>query len=194
VTTNVTKATFLQGYDEYAASLGELDRAKSQHQALCKSLKGRGLSLDELKESYKLHRMDTERREAKFANLSRYMLWLGKPIGYQSDLELDTELVNADDIEAVEKHALAEAYQAGYVSGKTGAGMAFCAFEPGTEAHQQYSLGVEVGTKLYVPKKQKESKPARGRGRPRKEADKGNVHVGDSSERVVNFPSGAAAQ
>lgn len=197
VKSNVTKATFLQAYDEYSSSIGELDRLKSKHQALCKVLKGRGIELDELKDSYKIARMDRDRRETRFGTLAKYMIWLEKPIGYQSDLINDTTLGDEtqEDIEASEKHAMAEAYQAGYAAGKSGAGDAFCSFEPGSECYQQYMLGVQVGSELAKPKKEKSTKPTssdRPRGRPRRDPGLKSETPGDPSVQSHTWAAGEA--
>ena len=203
---NVTKATFLQFYDEFASSMGEMDRVKSAHATICKRAKSAGINVDELKVSYKLCRQDRAKREANLADRIKYMQWLEKPLGYQGAFDVQIDTPTQDDIEAAEKHAVAEAYQDGYAAGKAGSGTAFCPFDAGSELYQQYMLGVSVGKEVHdkaaalkKPKAAKSGGTGRGRGRPRKGAapapqDAGlqDGAVGDSSVRSVDFSTATA--
>jgi len=201
-TPNVTRSTFIEFYDRYLAATIVMERANAEMRATKRAAKAAGIDVKELITSYKLALQDRDTRDEAFDTRRRYMSWLGKPLGSQGELDLSTGAGESpEDLAAAEKLALAEAYQSGYVAGKSGAGGAFCTFDAGTEAHQQYMLGVSVGTQmhetLHPPGEKKAERIGgivvkRGRGRPRKDAGFQNQSVGDSSVVSIDFGNQAA--
>jgi hypothetical protein len=189
-TSNVTKATFLEFYDKFVAATIEAARTNAGLKAVKKAAKAAGIDVKELATAYKLSQQDRDTRDAAFDTRRRYMDWLGRPLGTQGEFDLSTGSGDSpEDQAAAERHAIAEAYESGYVSGKLGAGSAFCPFDAGTEAHQQYMLGVKVGEEIHSATKTVKVKAER---KPRGRKGLQNETAGDSSVVSIDFGRAAA--
>ena len=187
---NVTKATFLEFYDKFVAATIGVARANARLKDVKRAAKAAGVDVKELVAAYKLSQQDRDARDEAFDTRRRYMAWLGRPLGTQGEFDLSTGAGESpDDIAAGERHALAEAYESGYVSGKLGAGSAFCPFDAGTEAHQQYMLGVRIGEEIHGATKTVKVKAER---KPRGRKGLQNETTGDSSVVSIDFGRAAA--
>jgi len=148
---NLTKATFLEFYDKYSSSMTEQARLKSAHGTLLKQAKGAGVDLDELKLAYKQSSLDPAEIALHEEERRRYRLWLKRPVGFQANIldeEGPQEPDSPEDEAAVYAHTLRVAYDDGVKAGRAGADPAWSSFPAGTEEHQQYSLGYEVGKEM----------------------------------------------
>src|SRR5271166_5171214 len=96
---NVTKATFLDYYDQYKASMAEQARLKSAHSTLCKQAKKAGLDLQELKRCFKEANLSLEELELHQEAAARYNYWHGRPVGTQAGFDFG-EPESAEDAEA----------------------------------------------------------------------------------------------
>lgn len=153
---NVTRAHFLEVFDELTSALRLKASADSAVASVYKRAERTGLDRKQLKRAYAESLKATDEREMDDRRYRQYLEWLGKPVGFQPDLpidpagrEIDPEADAAEDA-AVAKHELNVAFTQGANAGKAGAAMASDPYAPGTEQHQQWSLGWSDGQKEAV--------------------------------------------
>lgn len=148
---NVTQDVFLEFYDELTEKLRLKKSADSAVASVYKRAEAAGIDRKTLKRAYADSLLtDSERQRAEEIH-RQYMIWLGKPVGFQGAMDLGQPAANGHDASpAVEKHQMNVAYVEGHNSGKAGHPVTNCKYDPGTEQHQQWSLGWAAGQKDAV--------------------------------------------
>lgn len=140
---NVTRAHFLEVFDELTKALRLKASADSAVAAVYKRAEHTGIDRKQLKRAYAESLKATDEREVDDRRYRQYLEWLGKPVGFQPELPVDPP--DAAETAAVAEHGNNQAFEAGVHAGKAGASLASAPYMVGTEEHQSYSLGWSKG-------------------------------------------------
>lgn len=152
---NVSRATFLEHYDTITEKLRVKKEADSALATAYKSAERNGIDRKALKRAREMADLTAEERSIADRRLRLYAEWLGKPLGFQAEMPVEPAAANghapAPD-EASQKHENNEAYEWGVSAGKAGAAIESIVsrYQPGSEEHQQASLGWSQGQKIAV--------------------------------------------
>lgn len=168
---NVSKATFLEFYDEAVDTKAALDSARSKHQGVFKRAENAGINRAALSRALKEANRERDKREIDDRDYRRYMEWLGMPLGHQAAFDLaggaepaaqsengqanghDPAAADAEseaDKQATEAHVQRVAYHQGREAGRVGANVDSCPFKPGTEDNQLWHSGWHAGQSEVV--------------------------------------------
>lgn len=145
---NVTKATFIELYDEAVDAKAATDSAQGKYRNVLKRAKAEGIDPAILKEAMRLSNQDRDRRESDEKLRQQYMIWLDKPLGHQGALDLGGAAAaneTPEDKAATDKHKLSEAHREGHYAGKCGAAIESCPYQPGTEHHVTWRQAWNIG-------------------------------------------------
>lgn len=180
--TNITQSTFLQFVDEYNDVDQAVSEAVGMRKDLRKRIRGAGLNLAAFDRARVQAEKSGDKREEEDREFRRYMGWLNKPIGYQSDW-IDPERRAAispngpdggEDIAAVSEHQKRQVELAGHSAGEAGRDRDANPWSPGTLLYTVWDGawldGQEVlASKILPPETapRKRGRPPGSRNRPR---------------------------
>jgi ribosome modulation factor len=185
---NVTKATFLQFYDEYTDVDAAVAEAVGMRKDLRARIKGAGLNLHAFDRARKEAEKSGERREAEDREYRRNLEWLGKPLGYQSTMGYPEQRppANGDDRfkaadAAVSEHQAHQVSDAGHAAGLGGRARDQNPWTPGTFLHQAWAGGWNIGAEALAQSQLPSDAAPKRRGRP---PGSRNRRRGNSGARV----------
>lgn len=132
---NVTRETFLQFVEELDTADQMVAEAVGNRKDVRKKGRGLGLIMSQVDRARKEAQKAGDRREIEDRDFRQYMLWFGKPLGYQGDLfapdgpELRTRPSNG---EGISEHQLNQIDAEGRRSGEAGRNRGENPWSPGT--------------------------------------------------------------
>jgi hypothetical protein len=168
---NVSQATFLKFVEE----LDNADQAVAEAVGMRKDVRkraiGAGLNMKAVDQARKVAEQSGDKRDQHDRDFRLYMLWFGKPIGYQSDW-IDPErgtrpAPNGEDTAAVSEHQQHQVQMAGRAAGEAGRDRDANPWSPGTLLYQTWDTNWLAGQEVLARKiGPSEAPPPRKRGRP----------------------------
>jgi ribosome modulation factor len=148
---NVSRETFLEHYDAITEKLRLKKEADSALATAYKSAERNGIDRKALKRAREMADLTAEERSIADRRLRLYSEWLGKPLGFQAEMPMETAAPAANGHDAAgEKHASNEAYEWGVSAGKAGAADGSCPYPAGSEEMQSWKNGWIAGQKIAV--------------------------------------------
>jgi uncharacterized protein (UPF0335 family) len=169
---NVTQATFLQFIDELDNADQMVAEAVGNRKDVRKRCVGAGLNIKAVDQARKVAEQSGDKREQHDRDFRQYMLWLGKPMGYQADW-IDPERrapssPNGEDLTAVSEHQQQQVERAGRAAGEAGRDRSSNPWSPGHLLaqlwDQQWLAGQEALARKIGPTES--AAPPKRRGRP----------------------------
>ncbi len=182
---NLSRATFLEIFDDAHNAKIAMDSARGKYQAIFKKAETLGINRAALSRALKESARERDKREIDHRDLMKYMAWLEMPLGAQGAFDLGDAAPNGHDPDAdegdtgdaageseedraaVEAHKGSVAYHQGHEAGKLGANVDSCPFLPGTEDNWRWHSGWQAGqaeavSALAPAKGRRARKPAAG--------------------------------
>jgi hypothetical protein len=177
---NLTQASFLQFIDELDNADQMVAEAVGNRKDVRKRCIGAGLNIKAVDQARKVAEQAGDKREQHDRDFRQYMLWLGKPMGFQANW-IDPDHGNApapngQDMAAVSEHQQQQVERAGRAAGEAGRDRGANPWSPGHVLAQlwdqqwlagQEALARKIGpTESAVPPKRR-GRPPGSRNRPR---------------------------
>jgi hypothetical protein len=168
---NVTRSTYLEFYDAYAAADALVAEAVGARKDLRARIKGAGFLLGPFDRARKEAEKSGDMREAEDAEFRRNMEWLGKPVGFQTTIFTEAEAPaggapNGHDTAAVSEHQRRRVSDAGHTAGLHGYVRDGNPWSPGTLLYQVWDSGWHQGAEMLAQSRVPEPGSKRPRGRP----------------------------
>lgn len=171
---NLTRGTFLEfvqkhdDIDQEIASAKETMRSLNRRRKdIRKSVEANGITIAEFDRALDDRNRSDDELEASHRQYQRNLAWLGKPVGFQSDLGLPVE--TAADTKAATVYQMKQVDTDGYNAGRAGYAVSLNQHAPGTEEYQRWHNAWLRGQEAKIKAEIKPTEaPKRGRGRPRK--------------------------
>jgi hypothetical protein len=168
---NVSRATFLEFVDAYS----EADQAVAEKVGARKDLrariKGAGFTLAAFDRARKEAEKSGDKREAEDREFRRYMDWLGKPIGFQTEMFTEAATAppappNGHDLAQPSEIQQSRVRDDGTIAGKTGRDRGTNPWSPGTLLYTVWDTAWAAGAEVLAQSREPEPGAKRGRGRP----------------------------
>jgi hypothetical protein len=169
---NTTRAGFLQFIDAYTACDAKVAEAVGERKGLRQRIKGAGYTLAAFDRARKEAEKSGDKREAEDREFRRYMDWLGKPLGFQTEMFTDAEAgvraaaPNGHDLAAVSEHQRNRVRLDGEAAGKGGRDRGTNPWSPGTLLYTEWDIAWSTGAEALAQSRVPEPGTRRGRGRP----------------------------
>lgn len=172
---NVTQATFLQFVEELNNADQAVAEAVGMRKDIRKRARGAGLVMSQVDRARKEADKSGDKREMEDREYRRYMMWFGKPLGYQADWieperrasALAGAVPNGEDIAAVSEHQQRQVELAGRAAGEAGRDRGVNPWSPGTQLYDTWDASWLAGQDVLARKiGPSETSAARKRGRP----------------------------
>jgi hypothetical protein len=142
---NVSRETFLAFVGEIRDAKAAVDSANGTLRNTYKRAESAGLDKKELKEAIRVDGLSGAAREEAFRLKALYMAWLGKPIGFQSSLDLPQtddgegdEDASPESGDPIAEHQVRNAQDNGLAAGRSGQDRGSNPWSPGTFMAQQW--------------------------------------------------------
>lgn len=141
--------TFLDSYRQLIEADRVLSEAQSARSLVLKRAKKAGVDLSALKELRALSRLDDDVVAMRFRTLAKYSEWIGRPLGFQTELFGATDDQRPSD-EAASKLQLSEDKQQGYTDATHNSPVDNCPHHAGSDRAAAWTEGWHLGRKFMV--------------------------------------------
>jgi hypothetical protein len=165
---NVTQETFLAFIEELDNADQMVAEAVGNRKDVYKRAEGAGLNKPALIEARRVAQQSGERRDRHHRDVRQYMLWYGKPIGYQGDLlapDGPATRSRSSNGETVSEHQANQIEAEGRNAGEAGRNRSENPWSPGTFTAERWDAGWLEG-QAAIAATMAPPETARRRGRP----------------------------
>jgi hypothetical protein len=165
---NVTRETFLGFVEELDNADQMVAEAVGNRKDVFKRAEGAGLKKSALIQARKVAQQAGEKREQHDRDFRQYMLWFGKPLGYQGDLFApDGPALRArpSNGEEISEHQANQIAAEGRKAGEAGRNRGNNPWSPGTDSAERWDAGWLEGQAALAATLAPPETPRR-RGRP----------------------------